>query len=307
MNSSIVLDLFACSLDQVGAAELNAAIESSGGFMMLGESFESEQFKKILRRLFNCDEEGNLKRCFDVTIEIVTTKDVKICGALGSCVSLRKKNSSVSEKEIGEGGTNIWKLGTLTNRTCIAFFFQVSDEQKVQPSFAFFIQFITRYRHGNMGIRKRVMTAARRWVGNNSPKITTRFDQEVAASVAARLAIHKAERNLAHDVIRWLDKMLISFASKFGDYVPENPSTFRLSSNFSLYPQFMCYLQTSQFIDVFNSCPDKTTFFRLMLNRKGVIFSLSALVGVVSGVDISPEKFSLVGATITLFVESKEM
>ncbi|KAI7985666.1 Protein transport protein Sec23A [Camellia lanceoleosa] len=128
MNSSIVLDLFACSLDQVRAAELSAAIESSGGFMMLGESFESEQFKKCLRHLFNRDEEGNLKMCFDVTIKIVTTKEVKICGALGPCASLRKKNSSVSEKEIGEGGTNIWKLGTLTNRTCIAFFFQVSDE-----------------------------------------------------------------------------------------------------------------------------------------------------------------------------------
>ncbi|CAL5413432.1 unnamed protein product [Camellia sinensis] len=274
MNSSIVLDLFACSLDQVGAAELSAAIESSGGFMMLGESFESEQFKKCLRHLFNRDEEGNLKMCFDVTIEIVTTKDVKICGALGPCVSLRKKNSSVSEKEIGEAGTNIWKLGTLTNRTCIAFFFQVSDEQKVQPSSAFFIQFITRYRHGNMGIRKRVTTAARRWVGNNSPEITSGFDQEAAASVVARLAIHKAERDLAHDVIRWLDKMLISFASKFGDYVPEDPSTFRLSSNFSLYPQFMYYLRRSQFIDVFNSSPDETAFFRLMLNHEGVVGSL---------------------------------
>ena len=57
-------------------------------------------------------------------------------------------------------------------------------------------------------------TAARRWVGNNSPEITSGFDQEAAASVVARLAIHKAERDLAHDVIRWLDKMLISFASK---------------------------------------------------------------------------------------------
>ncbi|XP_057489044.1 protein transport protein SEC23 G-like [Actinidia eriantha] len=274
MTASVVLDLFACSLDQVGAAEMRASVESSGGFMMLGESFESEQFKKCLRHLFSHDEEGNFKMCFDATIEIVTTKDVKICGALGPCVSLKKKNSSVSEKEIGEGGTNTWKLGTLTNKTCIALFFQVGDEQKVQPSSAFFIQFITHYRQGNMGIRKRVTTAARRWVDNHSPEIAAGFDQETAASVMARLAIDKAERDFAQDVIRWLDNMLIHFASKFGDYVQEDPSSFRLSSNFSLYPQFMYYLRRSQFIDVFNSSPDETAFFRLMLNRDGVVGSL---------------------------------
>lgn len=273
-DSSIILDLFACSLDQVGAAELKVPVESSGGFMMLGESFESEQFRKCLRHMFDHDDDGNLKMFFDVTIEIVTTNDVKICGALGPCVSLHKKNDSVGDKVIGEGGTHIWKLGTLNSKTCIAFFFEVGNNPKTKPTSAFFIQFITRYRYSNMGLRKRVTTAARRWVGKNSPEITSGFDQEVAASVMARLTIHKTETTVAEDVIRWLDKMLISFASKFGDYVQEDPSTFRLSTNFSLYPQFMYYLRRSQFIDVFNSTPDETAYYRLMLNREGVVNSL---------------------------------
>src|SRR5262249_28240831 len=141
----------------------------------------------------------------------------KICGALGPCVSLRKKNNLVSDRDIGEGGTHMWKLGTLTNKTCIAFFFEVCDEQKPQPGSAFFIQFITRYRYGNIGIRKRVTTAARRWVGSKSPEITASFDQEAAASVMARLAIHRAETCFAREVIRWLDDNLVGFASKFGD------------------------------------------------------------------------------------------
>ncbi|KAG8370330.1 hypothetical protein BUALT_Bualt14G0105600 [Buddleja alternifolia] len=273
-DSSIVLDLFACSLDQVGAAELKALVENSGGFMMLGDSFESNQFKKCLLHIFDHDDDGNLKMFFDATIEIVTTNDVKISGALGPCVSLHKKNDSVSDKAIGESGTHIWKLGCLTPKTCIAFFFEVGNEQKAQPTSAFFIQFITRYRYSNMGVRKRVTTAARRWVLKNSPEIASGFDQEAAASVMARLAIHKAETILAEDVIRWLDKTLISFASKFGDYVQEEPSTFRLSTNFSLYPQFMYYLRRSQFIDVFNSTPDETAYFCLMLNREGVVNSL---------------------------------
>ncbi|KAI5580307.1 hypothetical protein BDE02_08G146700 [Populus trichocarpa] len=273
-DASVVLDLFACSLDQVGAAELKGPVESSGGFMMLGELFESDQFRKCLRQIFSHDEEGNLKMYFDATIEVVTTKDVKICGALGPCISLRKKNSVVSDRETGEGGTYKWKLGTLTNRTCIAFFFELCDEQRAEPGSAFLVQFITRYRHGNMGVRKRVTTAARRWVENKSPEITAGFDQETAASVMARLAIYRAERCFARDVIRWLDDDLICFASKFGDYIQEDPSSFRLSSNFSLYPQFMYYLRRSQFIDVFNCTPDETAFFRLMLNREGVVGSL---------------------------------
>lgn len=272
--SSVVLDLFASSLDQVGAAELRLPVERSGGFMILAESFESDQFRKCLRHLFKPDEEGYLKMNFDATIEIVTTKDVKICGALGPCVSLRKKNGLVSESEVGEGGTFMWKLNTLTEKTCIAFFFQVSDEHKIQPGSAFLIQFITRYRQGNMGLRKRVTTAARRWVGNHSTDIAAGFDQEAAASVMARLAILRAETCHARDVIRWLDDTLIRFASKFGDYVPEDPSSFRLSSNFSLYPQFMFHLRRSQFIDVCNTTPDETAYFRLMLNREGVVSSL---------------------------------
>lgn len=273
-NASVVLDLFSCSLDQVGVAEMREPVELSGGFMILAESFESDQFRKCLRHIFKRDDDGYLKMNFDATIEVVTTKDVKICGALGPCVSLRKRNSLVSEAEVGEGGTYVWKLNTLTEKSCIAFFFQVSDEQKLQPGSAFFIQFITCYRQGNMGFRKRVTTAARRWVGNQSSEVAAGFDQEAAASVMARLAILRAQTCYSRDVIRWLDDTLVRFTSKFGDYVPEDPSSFRLSSNFSLYPQFMFHLRRSQFIDVFNTTPDETAFFRLILNREGVMGSL---------------------------------
>ncbi|GAB2266106.1 Protein transport protein S23 G [Dionaea muscipula] len=273
-NASIVLDLFACSLDQVGAAELKEPIERSGGYMMLGESFESDHFRKCLRQMLNRDKDGNLKMCFDATIEIVTTSDIKISGALGPCSSLKKKNDLVSETEIGEGGTSSWKLSTVTGKTCIAFFFQVSDLQKAEPGTVFFMQFITRYRYGSMGLRKRVTTVARRWLPKSSPEIAAGFDQEAAAAVMARLAIHRAEFHYARDVIRWLDDNLIQFAVRFGDFIQEDPSSFRLSSNFSLFPQFMYYLRKSQFIDVLNCTPDETAFFRLMLNREGVLGSL---------------------------------
>lgn len=273
-DNSVVLDLFACSLDQVGAAEIRYPIETSGGVLILAESFESEQFRKCLNHIFKNESTSHLNMNFDATIEIVTTKEVKICGALGPCISLRKKNSSVSDKKIGQGGTHMWKMNTVTSKTCITFIFQVSTDRNVEPPPVFFVQFMTRYRHGNGGFRLRVTTAARRWVKLSSPDLTSGFDQEAAAAIMARLAVQRSEEYHARDVIRWLDKMLIRFTARFGDYMPEDPSTFRLSSNFSLYPQFMYYLRRSQFIDVFNSTPDETAFFRLMLNREGVVSSL---------------------------------
>ncbi|CAN6303598.1 unnamed protein product [Urochloa humidicola] len=236
--------------DKVGAAELRNPIEVSGGLMVHTESFESEQFKSCFRHMFKREGTHYLNMNFNATIEIVTSKEVKICGALGPCISLRRKNNSVSDKEIGEGGTNYWKTSSLSSKTCIAFFFRVDCSHKAEPPTVFFIQFMTRYRHGDG------------------------FDQEAAAAVMARLAVYRAETYHVRDVIRWLDKMLIRFTAKFGNYIPEDPSTFRLSTNFSLYPQFMYYLRRSQFIDVFNSSPDETAFFRLMLNREGVVGSL---------------------------------
>ncbi|KAM0929652.1 hypothetical protein ACQ4PT_001666 [Festuca glaucescens] len=276
--NALVLDLLACSLDQVGAAELRYPVEVSGGLMVLAESFESEQFKSCLRQTFKREGTDYLNMNFNATIEIVTSREVKICGALGPCISLHRKNSSVSDKEIGEGGTNCWKMSTLNNKTCIAFFFRVdcshSTERNTEPPTVFFIQFMTRYRHGDGSYRLRVTTVARRWAGPRSPEIAAGFDQEAAAAVMARIAVHRAETYHVRDVIRWLDKMLIRFTAKFGNYVPEDPSTFRLSTNLSLYPQFMYYLRRSQFIDVVNSSPDETAFFRLMLNREGVVGSL---------------------------------
>ncbi|KAJ3673321.1 hypothetical protein LUZ60_006695 [Juncus effusus] len=276
VDKSIVLDLFACSLDQVGLAELRYPVESSGGLMVLSESFDSDQFKKCLTHMFKINDLGQLDMNFDGTIDVVTSKEVKICGALGPCISRKIKNNNVSDKEIGEGGTHSWKTSTLTPKTCIAFLFEITgrDKNEIDPPTVFFVQFKTKYRYKDGGMRIRVTTAARRWARPRSPEIMSGFDQEASATVIARLAIRRAEEYHSRDVIRWLDKMLIRFTSKFGDYASDDPSTFRLSANFSLYPQFMYYLRRSQFIDVFNSSPDETAFFRLMLNREGVVNSL---------------------------------
>lgn len=61
---------------------------------------------------------------------------------------------------------------------------------------------------------------------------------------------------------------------KFGEYNKDDPNSFRLSENFSLYPQFMYHLRRSQFLQVFNNSPDETSFYRHMLMREDLTQSL---------------------------------
>jgi len=84
----------------------------------------------------------------------------------------------------------------------------------------------------------------------------------------------KAEIDDSSDVLRWLDRMLIRLCQKFADYRKEDPASFRLTDNFSIYPQFMFHLRRSQFLQVFNNSPDETAFYRHILNEEDVNNSL---------------------------------
>jgi len=48
------VDVFACSLDQVGLLEMRELVEATGGLVVLGDSFGQSVFKESLRRVFKC-------------------------------------------------------------------------------------------------------------------------------------------------------------------------------------------------------------------------------------------------------------
>merc|ERR1711957_1020205 len=100
------------------------------------------------------------------------------------------------------------------------------------------------------------------------------FDQEAAAVLTARYVAHRARSEETFDIMRWLDRMLIRLCSRFGQYTKDDSTSFSLSANFSIYPQFMFHLRRSQFLQVFNSSPDETAFFRAILLREKVTNSL---------------------------------
>ncbi|CAN4120872.1 unnamed protein product [Withania somnifera] len=270
-----ILDVFASALDQVGVAEMKVAIEKTGGLVVLAESFGHSVFKDSFKRVFE-DGEQSLGLCFNATLEINCSKDIKIQGIIGPCTSLEKKGPAVSSTVTGEGNTTAWKLCGLDKNTCLTVFFDVSSSEKPDPLRniypQLYIQFLTSYQSPDGQTKLRVTTITRRWLDTavGSEDLVQGFDQETAAVVMARLASYKMEQEEDFDPTRWLDRSLIRLCSKFGDYRKDDPASFTLNPCFSLLPQFMFHLRRSQFLQVFNNSPDETAYFRMLLYRESI-------------------------------------
>ncbi|KAG4302585.1 hypothetical protein PCANB_001206 [Pneumocystis canis] len=271
-----IIDIFAGCLDQIGMLEMKSLANFTGGHMILSDAFSSSIFKQSFQRVFNTDAQGSLQMAFNASMEILTTKELKISGLIGHAVSLNKKSASIGETEIGIGNTCSWKMCGILPKSAYAAYFEISDQdkQQTQMSQRGLIQFITHYQHSSGTFRLRVTTAARSFADSSSPLIPQSFDQETAAVIMARIAVYKAEIDDGPDVLRWTDRMLIRLCQRFADYRKDDPASFRLSSNFSLYPQFMFHLRRSQFLQVFNNSPDETAFYRHVLNHEDVNNSL---------------------------------
>jgi protein transport protein SEC23 len=140
-----------------------------------------------------------------------------VSGAIGPCVSLGVKNQHVSETETGVGGTSSWRISGIYPNTTLSFYFDVVNQQAspLPQGGRGYVQFVNTYQHSNGTRRIRVTTVARNWVDAtvNMNQISYSFDQECAAVLMARIAIFRAETDNGHDVLRWLDRMLIKLVS----------------------------------------------------------------------------------------------
>lgn len=274
VNAGHTIDVWACSLDQVGSYEMKSCVDRTGGVFVVSESFDHPMFKNTFEKFFATDENNQLTMGFQSSFEILASREVKIAGVIGPVASLNKETPSVStEMEIGIGGTSAWRMCALDQNTTLAAYFEVVNPHSnpIRDDQYRYIQFITRYLHPSGQQRMRVTTTAGRWTsGENIPDIAAGFDQEASAVLMARMAVYKTENEDSFDILRWVDRMLIRLCSRFADYQKDNPDSFDLSTNFSLYPQFMFNLRRSQFLQVFNSSPDETAYFRSYLNRENV-------------------------------------
>lgn len=272
-------------------------MEATGGLVVLGDSFGQSVFKESLRRVFNRyaddvpQDGGQMTMAFGCSLEVLTSREIKVSGAIGPVTSLNKAAPNVSDLEVGKGGTNMWGLGGVDPTTTVAIYFDVTNpgNTPLPEGKRRFIQFLTKYQHANGRTRLRATTLCGPWHNTpdvpkddpvaaqqamaNSP-VKMSFDQEAAVVLTARMAVHQTETDEVADVLRWVDRSLIRLCAKFAEFTPDDPNSFRLSPEFSLYPQFMFHLRRSQFLQLFNSSPDEAAYYRYILTRENTTNSL---------------------------------
>ena len=150
-----------------------------------------------------------------------------------------------------------------------------NDKTKENNKFAIF-QLLTTYVAGDRSWRLRVSTIRRKisnslFNQNNIDEIGNSFDQEAAAVLIGRLCVENSFKGQdLKDSLKWIDKTLIHLMTKFAKYTKENPSTFRLTTKFNYFPQFIFYLRRSSFVQSFNESPDESTYYKYLLLGESV-------------------------------------
>jgi protein transport protein SEC23 len=210
-------------------------------------------------------------------VEVICSKELKVMGMIGPGISGGKKSTAVSETPIGVGGTSAWKIPGSDHRTTPSFYFEVVNQhnQAIATPFGM-VQFITNYALSTGEKVTRVTTVARSWANYAQDpaaaqqQVEAGFDQETAAVLMARVAMTKTDVDSPFDIIRWVDRSLIRLVQKVAQFTKDQPASFALQPNFSLYPQFMFHLRRSPFLQVFNNSPDETAWQRYLLSREKV-------------------------------------
>ena len=272
--SGIIIDIFSCCLNQVGLYEMKTLSSRTGGYIIFTDSFSTMIFKDSLRKIFVLDENGNLKMNFKAKLNFNCTNNYKIRGALGHLFSLKKKSLLISDAIIGEGNTVEWSLGGINPSSTYTFFLDCNDQIKEGKSAIF--QLLTTYVAGDRSLRLRVSTINRRIsnsleASNTLDEIGNSFDQEAAAVLIGRVCVNKNFKGEdSKESLKWIDKTLIHLMSKFAKYTKDNPNTFKLTSKFNFFPQFMFYLRRSSFIQSFNESPDESTYYKYLLLGESV-------------------------------------
>ena len=276
-KSNQIIDIFSCCLNQTGLFEMKYITEKTGGLMVSTDSFSTQVFKETFKKLFETNEDGNLKMCFKGICEILLTKPLKIKGALGHLVSMNKNNLDLISNDypIGEGKTILWNLGGLDSTSTYTFILDQSNtDQNIANSLRYCtIQILTTYIASDRSTRLRVTTFRRKYsldLQNNKYEVAQGFDQEAAVVLLTKMAIWKSDTEERIDVLRWVDKSLINLMQRFAEYTKDVPASFRLTKEFSYFPQFVFYLRRSFVLQNFNASPDEVAQFKTILLKENV-------------------------------------
>jgi len=125
-----VIDLFACSLDQVGITEQRSLVDDTGGILILNDTFTTSPFSESLISVFIRNVQEDFLMCFNSEIYVLTSTNLKVTGCIGPVTSMGiNSNSTTSLQTTGIGKTCKWSIGGLDAKTTLCFYFEIYDTE----------------------------------------------------------------------------------------------------------------------------------------------------------------------------------
>ena len=273
--SHSALVLFAFSCDQYGFGEMRDLVAKTGGFIASHELFSSNVFKDSFKNFFQLNEYGFLDKCFGARLEVTICRGFKIQGIVGACCSEGKKDATVSDVAVGEGGTTSWYLGTVDQHSTYSLVLENdrSDDLELKGK-QFYAQFRTFYKNAYGQMKLRVTTIQREFGGLSKEQYAAGFDQEAAILMTAKCALSLAGMMDQKEITKWIDKRLIKLYSRFGEFTRGVPSSFKIAEGFQMVPQFFYYFRKSTFILNFAISVDEMHMNRTILTRENIANAL---------------------------------
>lgn len=271
------VNVFIGAYDQIGLMEMEVLVKESGGMIVLSDSFTTSIFKQSLQKFLTTnDVHGNLIIGLNSTLEVKTSKQLKISGFIGNGLSLNRdsqfvsKTASSTDKGYGLTGTSAWKLSTIFANSSYAVFFEVAEDVPINS--AVVVQFVTFYNNVDGTTRLKVTTVAKPVKFQDFQYF---FDQETATVLISRIAVNKINTGTpSAEAVRYVDETLIQFLKKFATFLKNDVNSFSLIHQHSMLPQFIYHLKRSPFLQNFNNSPDESVFYRHYLSLEDTNNSL---------------------------------
>ena len=179
--SGFSIDIYTGSLDQVGIYEMRAMVSSSGGVLVITDSFMSAYFRSSL--------EHNLQQFFkqkqNCKLKVLTSPGIKIMRLVGNCTELQSSYQTTKHRVLHcekisdtvtkfdsslrkRNDTNQWHLGSVSPSGTFAIFFEMQTAHSSRSTALaalpaeIFIQFQFRYWDSDLKAPKlRVVTIRR--------------------------------------------------------------------------------------------------------------------------------------------------
>ncbi|GMM36278.1 hypothetical protein DASC09_036030 [Saccharomycopsis crataegensis] len=277
-NISIKFDIFSANYDETGLFEMQNLCNLTGGRLILSDSFDTNIFKQNFLKVFP----GSQNRLnYNGRLDILTSCNLKINGAIGPLVSLKNHSQYASDLRIGESLTNSWLINSFQD-TNFTVFFQQEDfigKKRLKNDF-YYVQFKLRYKNRDENFLKIITVEKKN--GHTPAELAEGFDQVAYLGILAKKVVYDNLFNLKYDDLNEdLDLMFKNLIVEFGRVLIEEPtsvwsnekfhnfitenSLIELNSKFNLIPEFFYYLKKSYIVRKFNITPDETSFYNNIL------------------------------------------